>query len=431
MLEQLPKRTLEMYNARGRSLEADAVYARWVRHFFGEPGLEFAEALRQGKLRSHQVEDFRDRIDTHYFNAFTNTYSVDGSITPKSAYLNAQEVALGVVRDCILKAFPRYEDDLLRNEVALRSPSPTDLYYYMVLPDQGELGAYEVRRHFLLLNDSAAVDARSGNGNLAIPLSDINRLLDEELFERGSGQPTTICADHDSQTNTVSRVSYVESEKPLPNAIFRKHTLTAREIEGIGLVQTRVRQKDLVSAVEKMLSKAATNGGVLDPGSVNDLMGFTLIALGGTDSISSQDQLDLLEDKTVDVLNSHRYVTEFKPDNEADRDRGQAEVRFRRLLVFLSDQPIPLEIIFYDALEYLNSISEVGVEDPKTGFYNGRDHDLYVLRRMYPIMPYVYPKEVYQRDAQAALVYRSHDLADQKRRIGGSQRYLFPNGVHS
>lgn len=433
LVEQFPKTTLEMYKPPWRtSRQTEEAYAQQQRILFGEAGQQLAQALIQGTIKPYQLEDFRGRIDVHFFNAYSDIYRLARSITPESAYLNAQTVALEVVRDCTLKAFPDYEDDFFRNEVALKSPSPTDLYYYMVLPYEGPLGAYEVRRHFLLTNTAAAMDARSGNGSLAIQLSDINRLLDAELFKPGSGRQTTIYADHDQQTNTVYRVTTNKPEESLrSNAITRKHTLTLREIEGIGLVQTRVRQKDLVSAVEKLLSKAATNGGVLDPESVNDYMGFTFIGLGGEGYVTPETQLDYLESRLVDVLNSYRSLVEIRPDHVVDRDRGQAEVRFRRLQIFLEDQTVPLEFMLFDAVEYLNQSFEIGVMDPQTRFYTGRSHKMYEYRRTYPIMPFVYPEDIYQLDAQEALLCTMHEIADQARKIGTRVRSLpsLPNAL--
>lgn len=412
-VEELPPITLGMFRPINRSRQAEQDYNGLIRFFYGEAGREFAEGLEEGRFSLLDVPAFRDRIDSHFFKAFADAYHVPSFATPVSNYREAQRIAREVVRDCVFSAFPNYSDDLFRNEITLESTSPTDFFFYLAQPE-GPIQDYERRRHFLLYNAGASIEAISGNGTLSLHLSDINRLFDKSLFEPHSGQVTTIYANHDPETNEVREIYLEKPQEPLINGVLRTHTLTLRKVPDVGLVQTRVRQKNSASATRKMMGKADQAGGVLNPRSVKDYMGFALIVLGdGDPSVSSEAKVNLLRNRSERLLRTYRSIVRIEPDDSVDGDRGQAAIRFKRDQVYTADSPDnPLEIMFFRDLDYLNQTFEVGSLDPQTGFYNGRSHRLFDLRRRYLVIPHVYPKEIFGIDAQEALIVRMHEVAE-------------------
>lgn len=416
-LEQAPSITLEMFKPLNRSRQAEQDYACLMKYYFGEAGGEFAEGLREGSFNSSHVPLFRERIDPYFRRVFARTYPHSADITIQSSYMESQRIARQVVRDCVFQIYPNFADDLFSNEVTLESPSPTDFFYYLVKDESESLTAsFETRRHLLLLLGAASIDSASGNGELATQLMDINRLFDDELFIPGSRKQTAVFAHYDPETYGVKQV-VLQRPKYIPDdVLLREHSLTLREIEGVGLVQTRMRQKDTAAAEIKMIAYAAVEDGILDPSKVKDYMGFTLITFNDKETSFGQDAVDLLIENVGGLLRIKRSVTRFEEDNGTGKNRGQGGVNNKRRQAYLPDFPDhPLEIQFYKAKDYLTASHETGLVNPKTGFYTGCAHRLFSLRRIAEVLPVVRPQEVYGGNPQKDLINRMHAVAEEIR----------------
>lgn len=416
--EQGPQITIEMFRPVGRSRQTEAAYEGLLRYYYGDAGQEFAQGLQEGRFNSSSVPLFRDRIDPYFRRIFARTFPHSADTTGQSSYLEAQRIARTMIKQNVNQIYPNFSDDIFANEVALESPSPTDFFYYLVKADDGDIARYERRRHFLLSLGSAEIDSVSGNGELARHLMDINRLFDDDLFIRGSRRQVSLVAHHNVKTNGVKKVDFQKPKKVTDDVVLRDHRLTLREIEGVGLVQTRIRQKDTATSLTKMLAYAAIGDGVLNSSKVKDYMGFTLIAFNGSGDGSSADstKVDLLIEKVQNLLESTRSINKFEVDDDTGRDRGQGGVIFKRRQVYLSDMPeFPLEIMFYDGANYLTQSHEVGELDPKTGFYTGRAYKLYALKRIADLLPYIRPQEIYGGDPRRDLIDRMHEVAKEIR----------------
>lgn len=193
------------------------------------------------------------------------------------------------------------------------------------------------------------------------------------------------------------------------NSHLKRIPTTVREIPDVGLVYTSPRKKDDRIAIVKSVAKALKNGGKINmKDDVQDVIGMKFVLL------EPSVQPVQLADRVVSVLASafnHRLM-KIENDDCAGLDHGQsADIKFTRRQVWLADMPVPIELMFYDLENYLNSLLDVGIKDSEGGLYNGRAHRLLELRRALQAAPVFFPTEVYPLDLRRYFIDRSASIA--------------------
>lgn len=424
MERDLPQITIEMFQPTGRSEGADSQIAGLLRRAYGKKGLSFFNATRKG-LEPHAQLGIA--TDGHFYGFIRQTYGLPEDINPQVFYLRQQSHAIQVIEYVLGTALPGYRHELgLKNEVSLYSESPTDLLRLLAYPDDGVNPTlkFELQRHLLLSHISASFNSRTLNGRLRTELSRVQMLLNRELYggRIGDGEDFDVYALHEDGTNSAVQVlvtarQYVSKQARDICGIqpegyhLKRHPFSLRRIgETDSLVYTNPRKKSDAASILKSLGKAVENGGVISPLSyVQDSLGIMFVAMGG-----ESERGELVERATT-VLQSHPSgVEEITEDHHVNQDRGQAGASdFARLYLKLTGISVPLELMFYTCLGYLNSEYEVGIRDAGTGIYPGRAHDLYELRRSLPVLPVLFPEEIYPVDTRVAVLDRMATVAEE------------------
>ncbi|MBI2018169.1 hypothetical protein HYS96_00505 [Candidatus Daviesbacteria bacterium] len=426
MERKLPRITIEMFQPTGRSTAADRRITGLLGRAYGREGLSFFNVTRQGLEPHAQLSTATDR---YFYGFIRRAYGLPENMDPQDFYLRQQRHAAEVIDSVLGRALPAYRHELgLKNEVSLYSESPADLLRLLAYPDDGinPTLKFELQRHILLSHISASFNSRTLNGRLRTELSRVQMLLNGELYggRIGDGEDFDVYALHEDGTNSAVQVLVTarqyarEQAREICGALpegchLKRHPFSLRRIgETDSLVYTNPRKKSDAASILKALAKAVDNGGVIDPLSyVQDSLGIMFVAMGG-----GNERKELVQRVTT-VLQSHPSgVEEIMEDHHVDRGRGQSEASsFTRLQLKLRDISVPLELIFYTCLGYLNSEYEVGTRDSGTGIYPGRAHDLYELRRSLPVLQVLFPPEIYQVDTRAAVLDRMVTVAEELR----------------
>ena len=405
--------TLEMFQPEisGRSLQTNRQLGRLVNEFSGRGRVRFHLGIKAGGAWS---EEEALAIDETVLGSIKRRYSLPDSSDPRDFYMQQQKQAIGVIGH-IGSVLPELGQELeLKDEISLLSDSPSDLFRLASLPEDviDQTLAYEVHRHLLLSVISGLVNARTLNGRLRTVLSDVHRQFNAQLFEgpEGAGTRLNLTSIHDDETNEV--VGFPEhSQRIPPTAHVKRSSFLLRRISDIGLVYTSPRKKDDDNAILKSLAKAVNNGGKIDMDTVRDEIGMMFVLM--SDSTDTEKLADRVLSVAAEGL---RKIIHVESDNKVDIDHGQsAEIRMSRRQVWFEDMQVPLELMFFDRENYLNSQLEVGRRDPQTGLFEGRAHELYDLRRVSSVLPLLYPEVVYGVDLQPIVVRRMKQKAEELR----------------
>lgn len=404
--EKIVPVSLEMFipEAGKRSTRTNRQLAHLMGDYFGRGRLHLYKGIRSGGALT-LTGDTAIEINEYVFRQISETFNLPPRSDPQEFYMQQQKQARGVV-GYVCQLLPEAAKDLeLKDEIAYYSDRPSDVFELLSKPPDkiDSTLAYELQRHLLLAHISGFVNARTLNGRLTTSLAMIQKHFNQRLYEglEGAGERFILESIHDDETNKV--VDFPSGNKRIPpTAHLKQVPFTVRRIRGIGLVATSPRKKDDENAVVKALSEACDNGGVIDINSIQDGMGMMYVLMNNNLSEKQQDeQLEYLVGRVVGELQSSPLrIKKIRREDHVDADRGQSpDIQFKRLIIdFEGESTPPLEMIFYNVKDYLNSRLEVGERNPETGLFMGQAYDLYALRRMYPVLPVLFPSEIYDRD---------------------------------
>lgn len=87
-------------------------------------------------------------------------------------------------------------------------------------------------------------------------------------------------------------------------------------------------------------------------------------------------------------------VLSVENDSDTNGYSTQADVKFKRIQVFIEGLHAPIEIKIQALRDKLMDDWHIGTKDPETGFYNGRAHRLYELRRADGVREFYSPEEI-------------------------------------
>lgn len=427
MLEQGPVTLhVNMFKATDYPRGVELAMGRMIGVFYGLEGLRFYRDARSGKIDPRAIIGISEGVNDYFFQQLPSVYGLPEGENLSQFYLRAQKHAVQVTDVVRGKALPSARQRTgLRVEVSLYRDTPSYLLKLMSYPDpNGEESEryidttlrFEVVRHLLLSHLAGEFGARSLRSRVRSALSIAQELLDDRLYSPPIGKTRfrKLEVGHNVETNTALglRGDYYG---PQSEVCLKSHLFQARSVLGIGEVYTYVRKKKDEDAILKAIAKAAGNGGSIKPSKdVTDELGIMFVAMDG------EQARDKLTDRVLAVLEDHpRGVNKIEEDPNVDNDRGQNQsVRFRRFLVKLNGIDVPLELMFYSPIDYLNSEFEVGEKNVKTGFYNGRGHDLYWLRRNNPSVEVLFPECVYGVNVRQVMLDQAERVAKRLRGVG-------------
>lgn len=392
---------------------------RILTEFYGRDIFNLCRRLVAGTTLSREETA---AINAHFLSSSKRIYNLPKQTNPQEFYLQQHKGALAVIR-----YFGELVPDLaveweLKDEIADLSERPSDLLRLLFQsPDNIDpILAYEAQRHVTGMYQIGMVNARTLNGRLRTVLSDVNRLLNGELFvgPEGHGDRIFLESFHDDETNTVVGFPDRNDRRPL-TAHLKRIPMDVRQTRGAGAVRTRSRKKDDSVAIIKSWVKALENGGTIHiDDAVQDSIGREYVLMD--DSIPPEQFADLVVSVIESGAGSDLWeipkIANVEHDDEADEDRGQSpEPSFNaRRKIWFEGIPTPIELKFYNRETYLNSVLEVGTRNIETGLYMGRSHDLFELRRSRIVVRVPFPQEIYpisDYDLNAAFVNRSKQIA--------------------
>ncbi len=428
-IEKIVPVSLDMFvqGAENRSARTNRQLAHLMGDYFGRGRLHLYRGIRSGCVLT-LTEDTAIKINEYVFSQISETFDLPPRSDPQEFYVQQQKQARGVI-GYVGNLLPEAAKDLeLKDEIAYYSDRPSDVFELLSKPPDkiDPALAYELQRHLLLAHISGFINARTLNGRLTTSLAKIQKHFNQSLYEglEGAGERFILGSIHDDVTNEV--VDFPGENKRVPSTAHLKQVpFTVRRISGIGLVATSPRKKDDENAVIKALSEACDNGGIIDIKSIQDGMGMMYVLMNNNMPEEQQDeQLEYLVSRVVGELQSSPLkIKETRREDHVDANRGQSpDIKFKRLIVDFEGEFVPpLEMMFYNAKDYLNSRLEVGQRDPKTGLFMGQAYELYRLRRIYPVLSILFPSAIYDRDPVRRLdlhrivVKRSYTMAQELR----------------
>lgn len=394
--------------------------ARVLTWFYGKKSLSLCERLIAGETFSRKEAE---SIDAHFLKSSQQIYNLPKKTDPQEFFLQQSKGALAAIR-YFSDLVPGLSSFELKDEIADFSDRPSDVLRMFASPFEGidPVLAYEAQRHALLIYQLGTINARTLNGRLRTVLSDVNRLLNKELFKgpEGHGEDLFIESFHDDETNQV--VGFLDHGNQMPwTAHLKRVPLTVRRAEGIGLIRTKSRKKNDSVAIMKSWVKAINNGGTVHiDDAVQDSIGREFVLMD--DSVLPKN----LADKVVSIIQTEAGVKsnfweipkiiKVEQDDESGNDRGQSikssfDVRRK---IWFENISTPIELKFSNRETYLNAELEVGTRDPESGLFMGRAHDLFELRRCRDAVSVAFPLEIYKindREINTAFVNRSKQVA--------------------
>lgn len=441
-IELAAPRTLDMIKPSGRSIETDRQRQLLAGYLYGPAGREFYRGIRDGSVDLNDLPSFREAIDQHFFERVGRIHSIPESIGgSQMSYMLHQETAMTVVREIVRKAFPHLERKLgqFKNEVKLKAPSPTTLFKVLALPEDqvDRREAFEIERQLMIVDTAIPLDVRSKSAEVSQKAADWNDIFNTELFEPpyGAGEEYQLDVYHDDKTNAVKRFhsANIPFDPPKEGEHLAVHDFVARRVKGYGLVYADVNEEDVVSATIKALVKAANNGGVIRPvEDVKSSITMTFVDLedkpqGCQGPNSRIGHLTVLRRKVWEVMNSRMNIA-----NVNGKVRGGLEL-------WLRESPeVPIRLEFFNRRDYLDSIYHVGFKARVKGIpepvYNGKAEELADLRSYYPLLPHLFPPEIYGRktDIQAVLLGTMDEVAARlKRDCTAQTTSLYPEDIEA
>jgi len=417
MTEQINLRpiTIEMFkpdiSAGSRhSLRARLGLAHLMDEFCGTGKQRFYRGLNR---KSGLDEETANAIDKNVFEAIRSYFHLPNRFGPRQFYIQQQKQAIGVIR-YFGEILPELRQDIdPKNEISMLSDRPSDLFWLLSRPSDSidRTLEYEVYRHALLSINSGMINATHLNERSLSVLSNVFHHLDRTLFEGklGEGEQIVLDSAHDNITNRV--VGFPEEDgRILPTAHHKIIPFSVRKIPEFGRIYTRPRKKGDSSVLCKGITDAVGRDGVIRVDAIEDRLGMMCVVI--EKCVHPKDVADLVVDK---IKLGPREVSEIVKVDTVDQNRGQSqEFKFnaRRIIKF-KHTAIPLEMVFLDLENYLNSVYEVGDRDSETGLYLGRAHELYELRRGLTAASILFPKEIYPIDLADAFLKRSIQKAEE------------------
>ena len=387
--------------------------------FYGQDALARCRQLMVGTTFSK--EEIK-AINEYFLRLSKQIYKLPRQTDPQEFYLQQNKGALAVIRSFGTLVPELAGEWELKDEIADLSDRPSDLLRLLARPPKSidPVLAYEAQRHAVLVYQIGMINARTLNGRLRTVLSDVNRLLNSELFEgpEGYGDKILLESFHDDETNQVVGFTDSHDRRPL-TAHFKRIPMVVRQTKEVGAVRTSSRKKDDSEAIVKSWSKALGNGGTIHiDDAVQDSIGREYVLMD--DSTLPEQLADLVVSIIKSGAGSDLWeipkIAKVEKDDKADEDRGQSsEPSFNaRRKIWFEGIPTPVELKFYDRETYLNSMLEVGTRDIETGLYMGRGHDLFRLRRHRSTVRVPFPEEIYpvsDYNLNSAFVDRSKQVA--------------------
>lgn len=366
-------------------------------------------------------------VDKGFGDRVHNIYGLNGHYdSPHSFYEQQRGVANGVMAYVPETAFPRRYRERIKNELQVLYDTPSERLKMLADPTVDDKLKFEAVRQMVLAHASALLNARSLNGTLNRRVGLLHQHIGEQIYsgKRGRTYERRFASYHDPDTNTVLGVGEVSDVASSP-VVTKQHSREARHITGLGFVYTNMRLKNEAVATVKSLYKAPDAGGFVNPDAVQDSAGIMYTALG------DRPMVDKLVDRVAQAVEAYPDTVNVVEDHQTGNDHGQNNgVEFQRLQVHLKDTPVPIELMFYALPDYLNSVYEVGERDPQTGHYTGQAHDLFAIRRVARVLPFLYPKYIYKKlDYGAAVRERMEEVAQDLREDSTVKAPSRRNGV--
>lgn len=392
---------------------------RMLTEFFGRGTIGLCRKFIAGTTFSRRKVN---EINADFLKSSKRIYGLPELTNPQEFYLQQHKGALAVVRyfgELVPELAGEWE---LKDEIADLSPRPSDLLRLLSRsPDKIDpILAYEAQRHATAMYQIGMINARTLNGRLRTVLSDVNCLLNGELFDgpEGHGDRIFLGSFHDDDTNTVVGFPDRNDKRPF-TAHLKRIPMVVRRTKEVGAVRTKSRKKDDSVAIIKSWVKALENGGTIHiDHAVQDSIGREYMLMD--DSVPPNQLADLVVSVIKSGAGSDLWeipqVVRVEEDDKADEDHGQStEPSFNaRRKIWFAGISTPIELKFYNRETYLNSMFEVGTRDKETGLYMGRSHDLFELRRCRGAVRVPFPQEKYpvsDYDLNMAFVSRSKQLA--------------------
>jgi hypothetical protein len=348
---------------------------------------------------SHDPREFANRQFTHAANA---AKQVSNTLYPASAVMD------------------------LRNEASLVPVSPalgietmTSIKYSPSLREEEK----KIHLNALLAAD---LDLRNGMHDGLNKLSQIQRLLDMQLFEMpiGATEIVKIKALFYNQTNSVGHLEGIDQakfdENNIPEGMHIKETeMSMRRIKGTDIrVYTSPDYKSMESSIIKSTRKALTNklnGGsddILPTEYVLDTHRMLFTVDGGPENEGivaeriknilrdpkNQEYLakldysgePMIDPKSRNFVGSLIDIENFNKDNSIRKadDAQSSNVKFTRFYANFDSLPVPIEIKVQGVKLFLNDEFEVGTQDKETGLYTGASHKIYEYNRSQQVQHY-------------------------------------------
>lgn len=284
-----------------------------------------------------------------------------------------------------------------------------------------------LRQEVLMLTSLAYAESRFDERTVE-NLNDINDLFENELYtgKYGEGFPYSFFSVHDNQTNEAYIVSDDFTSIPAINYAtehYKQHTQLVRQIEGVGPVLVRQREKSTESALVKAIYKGSQlEGEYIDISQITDPSGFMFV----TKDRKNTELYSYLEE----LITKHYPSAQIEEDHHVNTNRNQSSsVSFLRMQVYLSPEAkYPIEIIIFTQAEYLNYRYHLGTQqdDPKSPFPDAAAHTLYELRRSYAVADMLFPQELYDYDVDETWQKRRMDQEHKAQDLLEHNRVVIP-----
>lgn len=397
----LPPVTLDMLRpSEDRSLDTNLRLLRFIGCFTGRGSLTLYRWIRKGWDLSDE-----DAQEMNYYIhcSIKSHYKLPQGTSPEEFYLNARKGPRRLIEhvgDLLPELKQSFE---LKDELINSSENPSDFFWYLSRPPKliDKTLEFELQRDLVLSHISALINARTLRGKSRTVLADIQKLFIKGLFAPpiGGGENFFLESVHDDETNEV--LGFREDMDHIPlTAHLKRRRFTVRTIPNIGYVYTSPRKKDDWTTMIKLLNMAQYTNKPIDISLAQDCIAMMFVPMD-----PHQDPEEVA-DRVVSVMQSGpKEIDHIDRENNVDTYGGQAS-NFTfgdRRKIWFRDDPVPFELVVQDATRYLNSELEVGTRDRETGIYNGRAHILREYKRLIPILPLLFPPEIYDRDPEVRL----------------------------
>lgn len=284
-----------------------------------------------------------------------------------------------------------------------------------------------LRQEVLMLTSLAYAESRF-NERTVETLNDINDLFENELYtgKYGEGFEYSFFSVHDNQTNEAYVVSDDFTAIPqidYATEHYKQHTQLVRQIEGVGPVLVRQREKSTESALVKAIYKGSQlEEEYIDISQITDPSGFMFVTKEGKNT-------DLYSNLQA-LLTRHYPSARIEEDHHVNANRNQStNVSFLRMQVYLTpDAKYPIEIIIFTQGEYLNYRYHLGEKqnNSKNPFPNAAAHIMYELRRTYDVADKLFPRKIFGHDIEETWQKRRSDQEKKAEELLSQNRVILP-----